>query len=217
MSGRSPGLWVTKYTPTPLDRISRTSCSIFCTNTLGASRNSIWASSKKNNSFGLSRSPASGRRSNSSDSIHSRKTAYSLGLRESFTQSSRLMIPRPCPSVRIQSWMSRAGSPKNRSPPWVSRGDSARRMPCSVTGATAPYSALNSARFSPTNCRVVRRSFKSSSSRPWSSAMRNTRFSTDSWAAVRPRIRDSRSGPMSDTVARTGWPASWNTSQNTTG
>ena len=76
VSGISLGLCVTKYTPTPRERISFTVCSTFCSSTAGASRNSMWASSKKNTIRGLSRSPASGRISNSSDSIHSRKLAY---------------------------------------------------------------------------------------------------------------------------------------------
>ena len=75
VSGMSSGFWVTKYTPTPLERISRTTCSIFSSSAFGASLNSRCASSKKNTSFGLSRSPTSGRCSNSSDSSHSRKVA----------------------------------------------------------------------------------------------------------------------------------------------
>ena len=79
VSGTSSGFWVTKYTPTPLERIRRTTCSIFSISALGASLNSRWASSKKNTIFGLSGSPTSGSCSNSSDSIHSRKVEYSLG------------------------------------------------------------------------------------------------------------------------------------------
>lgn len=83
-------------------------------------------------------SPASGRLSNSSESIHSRKLAYSVGFCTSLTQSSTLIMPRPSTSVRIQSWMSSAGSPKNRSPPCCSSGSSARRMADTDWGVMLP-------------------------------------------------------------------------------
>ncbi len=51
--------------------------------------------------------------------------------------------------------------------------------------------------------------------RPFSSATRNATFSTPSCTSFRSSIRDSSSGPISVTVARTGWPCSPNTSQNT--
>ena len=71
-SGMSMGLCVTKNTPTPFERISRTTCSTFSSSAGGASLKSRCASSKKNTSFGFSRSPTSGRFSNSSASSHSR-------------------------------------------------------------------------------------------------------------------------------------------------
>ena len=55
----------------------------------------------------------------------------------------------------------------------------------------------------------------SSSSRPCSSATRNATLSTPSCTSLRSSMRDSSSGPISETVARTGWPCSPNTSQNT--
>ena len=61
--------------PTFLLRTRRTTSSMRSTSAAGASLNSRWASSKKNTSFGLSRSPTSGRCSNSSLSIHNRKVA----------------------------------------------------------------------------------------------------------------------------------------------
>ena len=64
-----------KYTPTPLERMSLTTCTILSSSSLGMSLNSRWASSKKNTNFGLSKSPASGSVSNSSESIHSRNIA----------------------------------------------------------------------------------------------------------------------------------------------
>ncbi|MNC47865.1 hypothetical protein D3C75_969500 [compost metagenome] len=78
-SGKSPGDWVTKYTPTPLERISRTTCSRRSCNALGVSLNNKCASSKNNASTGLSASPRSGSCSNNSASSHNRKVAYTLG------------------------------------------------------------------------------------------------------------------------------------------
>ena len=51
--------------------------------------------------------------------------------------------------------------------------------------------------------------------RPFSSATRNATLRTPSCTSFRSSIRDSSSGPISVTVARTGWPCSPNTSQNT--
>ena len=47
------GAWVTKYTPTPFERISRTVCSICSSSASEASSKSRCASSKKKHSFGL--------------------------------------------------------------------------------------------------------------------------------------------------------------------
>ena len=69
------GFCVTKYTPTPFDRIRRTTCSILSVSALGASSNNKCASSKKKTITGLSGSPTSGNVSNSSESSHSRKVA----------------------------------------------------------------------------------------------------------------------------------------------
>ncbi len=86
-----------------------------------------------------------------------------------------------------------------------------------LAAETLPYSVVNSFAFSPTCCTMARRSLRSSSSRPWSSAILNTSCSTPSCVSLRPSRRASSSGPMSETVARTGWPLSPKTSQNTTG
>lgn len=75
ISGTSNGFWLIKYTPTPLERISRTTCSIFSYKACGASLNRRWASSKKNTSLGFSGSPTSGSCSKSSDRSHKRKVA----------------------------------------------------------------------------------------------------------------------------------------------
>ncbi len=67
---------VTKYTPTPFDRIRRATCSTLSINAFGASSNNKCASSKKKTSFGLSGSPTSGKVSKSSDNNHNKKDAY---------------------------------------------------------------------------------------------------------------------------------------------
>ena len=60
-----------------------------------------------------------------------------------------------------------------------------------------------------------RRSFMSISVSPFSSATRKATLRTPSCTSLRSSIRDNNSGPISVTVARTGWPCSPNTSQNT--
>jgi hypothetical protein len=62
-----------------LERISRTTCSIFSATDFSMSENNRCASSKKKTSFGFSGSPTSGKRSNSSASIQSRNVAYTFG------------------------------------------------------------------------------------------------------------------------------------------
>ena len=202
-SGMSSGFWVTKYTPTPLERISRTTCSTFSSSAGGASENSRCASSKKNTSLGLSRSPTSGRLSNSSDSSHSRKLEYSRGLFISLSAARMLITPRPS-AVCIRSPMSSIGSPKNFSPPCCSICISPRWIAPMLAGLMLPYWVLNCAALSPTNCSIARRSFRSSSSRPLSSAILNASVSTPSCVSFRFSSRASSSGPMSLTVARTG-------------
>ena len=59
--GTSVGACVTKYTPTPFDRMSRAVRSIWSISASDASSKSRCASSKKKTSFGFGRSPASGR------------------------------------------------------------------------------------------------------------------------------------------------------------
>mmetsp|Transcript_59443 Transcript_59443/g.140599 ORF Transcript_59443/g.140599 Transcript_59443/m.140599 type:complete len:294 (-) Transcript_59443:2084-2965(-) len=182
----------------------------------GASLNSRWASSKKNTNFGLSRSPTSGSVSNSSDSIHSRKLAYSRGAFINLSAARMLMTPKP-PSVCMKSAMLSMGSPKKRSPPWASICSRPRWIAPMLAAETLPYCVVNWLALSPTYCSVARRSFRSSSSRPWSSAILNTSCSTPAWVSLSASMRLSSSGPMSDTVARTGWPCSPNTSQSVVG
>ncbi len=80
---------------------------------------------------------------------------------------------------------------------------------------TLPYSVLNCAALSPTCCSIARRSFRSSSSSPLSSAILNTMFSTPAWVSFSASMRASSSGPMSEMVARTGWPCAFLSSANT--
>ena len=80
-----------------------------------------------------------------------------------------------------------------------------------------PYEVRNCSALSPTNCAIDRRSLRSSSSMPLSSAILKTRFSTPDWMSFRLRIRPRRSGPISETVARTGCPCSPKRSQKVTG
>ncbi len=150
LSGMSDGLCEMKYMPTPFERISFTTCSIFCTSTFGASLNKRCASSKKNTISGFSASPRSGSFSNSSLIKNSMNVAYSVGFCTSFTLCSTFMYPLPCSSRCIQSRISIAGSPKNSAPPSSS---SVIRLLCIAPRLCAlmfPYSAENSARFSPT-------------------------------------------------------------------
>ena len=77
--------------------------------------------------------------SNSSESSQRRKLAYSVGFCTSLTQSSTLTMPRPSASVRIQSFTSSAGSPKNSSPPSFSSGSSARRIAATDCVVMLPY------------------------------------------------------------------------------
>ena len=216
LSGTSAGFWVTKYTPTPLERISRTTCSIFSTSASGASLKSRCASSKKNTSLGLSRSPASGRFSNSSASSHKSSVAYIFGDCISLSADRMLMTPRPR-SVWIRSSMLSMGSPKICSPPCDSSASRPRWMAPIDADDTLPYSVVNCLALSPTKASMVRRSFRSSNSRPLSSATLNTRLSTPLWVSLRSSIRDSSNGPMSETVARTGCPLAPNGSHRVTG
>ena len=68
----SLGDWVMKYTPTPLERMSFTTCTILSVSSSERLSNRRCASSKKNTNLGLSRSPTSGRVSKSSLSIQSK-------------------------------------------------------------------------------------------------------------------------------------------------
>ena len=90
---------------------------------------------------------------------------------------------------------------------------------CAALRIGASASSSSSAAFLPAAGTIAsssdRRSFMSISVSPFSSATRNATFSTPSCTSLRSSIRDSSSGPISVTVARTGWPCSPNTSQNT--
>jgi hypothetical protein len=67
------------------------------------------------------------------------------------------------------------GSPKNLSPPWLSICSSPRWMAPTLAALMLPYLVRElGLAFSPTYCSMARRSFRSSSSRPLSSAILNT-------------------------------------------
>ena len=138
-----------------------------------------------------------------------------MGWLHSLSAARMLITPRPSASVCIRSLMSSIGSPKNLSPPWASMPIRPRWIAPIEAAEMLPYSVVKSLALSPTYWIVARRSFRSMISRPWSSAILKTSCSTPAWVSLRLRRRDSSSGPMSETVARTGWPASPNTSQNT--
>src|SRR6266702_6316949 len=91
--------------------------------------------------------------------------------------------------------------------------------PCAALRIGANGSSSASGLFLPVSGTIAssnaRRSFISISVRPFSSATRNATLSTPSWTSFKSSIRDSSNGPISVTVARTGWPCSPNTSQNT--
>src|SRR2546421_1356613 len=128
------------------------------------------------------------------------------------------MLTTPLPScTRMRSAMSSIGSPKNCAPPWLSSVRRPRWMVPIVAVETLPYCVLNFAALSPTCCSIARRSFKSRSSNPLSSAILKTTASTPSWISFSPSMRPRSSGPMSEIVARTGCPALPNTSQKITG
>ena len=127
-----------------------------------------------------------------------------------------LITPLP-PTVCIMSSRFSIGSPKNLSPPWLSSVSRPRWMAPTLAALTLPYCVVNCLAFSPTKLSMLRRSFRSSSSSPLSSAILNTRLSTPVCVSFKSSMRDSSSGPMSLMVARTGWPCSPNTSHRVTG
>ena len=113
----SVGFCVTKKTPTPFERISRTVCATDSRKALLASLKSRCDSSKKKTSLGLSRSPASGSVSNSSAIIPISAVLKSAGLSCTAGSSIALITPRPSGAMRIRSATSNCGSPKYSSPP----------------------------------------------------------------------------------------------------
>ena len=148
VSGMSSGFCVTNTRPRPWLRTSRTTSSMRSTSAAGASLNSRCASSKKNTSLGLSRSPTSGRLLEQLDSIHSRKVAYRRGAFISLSAARMLTTPWPS-SVCMKSAMLSIGSPKNLSPPCSSICSSPRWMAPTLAALTLPYSVVNSLALSP--------------------------------------------------------------------
>ena len=67
------------------------------------------------------------------------------------------------------------------------------------------------------NWAMLRKSLRSRSKRPLSSAILNTRLSTPFWTSLRLSMRLRSRGPISEIVVRTGWPCSPKTSQKAVG
>ena len=135
---------MTKNTPTPFDRMSRTVCVIAEMKSFDASVNSRCASSKKNTSFGLSRSPTSGRISNSSASRYIRNVENSAGLSATpghlEQADDAATVGRGAQEVRT----SNSGSPKKTSAPPSANVMSSRRITPAVA-AERPPSSFSSA------------------------------------------------------------------------
>ena len=165
-AGTSFGDWVTKKTPTPFERISRTVCSMASMNGLLASSKSRCASSKKKMSW-PSRPPSSGRSCNRSASSHMRKVENRPGPVLARGSSRHEMIPLPSVVVRRRSLVSNSGSPKKASAPLSAKVMRLRRMTPAVA-EDRPPSALRSALPSSEVRWVMtaRRSLRSSSARP---------------------------------------------------
>jgi len=122
---------VTKNTPTPFERMSRTVRSTDSSNAFVASANRRWASSKRETSFGFSTSPTSGSCSNSSASSHIIAIEKSFGFSWTAGSSRQEMIPHPSAAVRSRSAMANWRS----FPPSSSRITSARKSTPSVCEA----------------------------------------------------------------------------------
>jgi di/tricarboxylate transporter len=92
----------------------------------------------------------------------------------SLSAASTLITPRPSASVCIRSLMSSIGSPKNTVAALLLQRQQARWMAPIEAVEMLPYSVVKVFAFSPTCWTIARRSLRSSSSRPWSSAILNT-------------------------------------------
>ena len=103
-----------------------------------ASSNSRCASSKKNTSLGLSRSPASGSSSNSSASSHISAVENSSGLSCTPGSSRHEITPRPSGAARSRSAIANCGSPKSSVPPPSSSPTSERSSTPTVAGDSPP-------------------------------------------------------------------------------
>ena len=81
-------------------------------------------------------------------------------------------------------------------------------MAPTLAGAMLPYLACSAPAWPETCSSMARRSLRSRSRSPSSSATRNTTWSTAAWVPLRPSTRERRMGPSSETVVRSGWPPS---------
>ena len=137
--GTSVGFWVTKKTPTPLDRISRTVWVTDSRNALLAPVNSRCASSRKNTSFGLVEVADLGQLLEQlGEQPHQEGGEQCRPVLHGGQSSTALITPRPSGAVRSRSAAPNSGSPKNTSPPRSSRPISSRRMTPAVAGDRPP-------------------------------------------------------------------------------
>ena len=168
VAGTSFGVCVTKKTPTPLERISRTVWLDRLDERLARVRNSRCASSKKKTSLGLSRSPASGSVSNSSATSHISTVENSFGLSWTAAQlearDDRRARRAPCAAGRRCRTAARRRTPV---PPPVSSVTRSRSSTPTVAFESPPMpssSALPSSESRKVSS--ARRSARSSSGRP---------------------------------------------------
>ena len=212
----SSGFCVTKYTPTPLERTSRTTCSMRSTSAFGASLNSRCASSKKNTSLGFSRSPTSGSCSNSSDSSHSRKVAYSRG--EFISLSAARMLITPLPPIGLHE----VGDVEHRLAEELVAALLLELQQAALDGADAGGAdvAVLGGELARVLADVLQHGAQVLQVEQQQAVVvgdLEDDCSTPACVSFRSSMRPSSSGPMSEIVARTGWPCSPNTSHSVTG
>ena len=196
-----------KYTPTPFDRIRRTTCSILSSSAAGASSNRRCASSKKNTSVGLLRiadfrQPLEQLREQPEQErpVQLRRADELVG-RENVDDAAAARVGLQ-QVVDVQHRLAEKGGRRPAARSRAARAESRR----STRRRRCRTAVVNSRALSPTNCSIARRSFRSSSSSPLSSATLKTSASTPCCVAFNPSSRPRSSGPRSEIVARTGNP-----------
>ena len=170
-AGTSFGVWVTKKTPTPFERMRRTVWTVDSTNALLASSKRRCASSRKKTSRGLSRSPTSGSCSKSSATSHMSTVDQSFGL-SCTAGSSRHEMTRARPAPCAGGPRRRAGARRRtrfRRPSRARRASAGGRRRSAARGRRCPSARRGRASES-RNVSSARRSERSRSGRPFSSA-----------------------------------------------